>query len=276
MNWIITEDITSINNLRINFNPANNALKLFFANLKTVDFSDYILQTISSTGGFGVENTSILFYNQMDLEDKEVLNITEGDIYIYSYDGVVNDTILKETDFDKIIYDFALELIAINYKNHALPKNWIQKMSGSLEKLKSKISKNDIEHLNIIKNNIYTFFDGLKFQQFNGKHNDWLSSSDYSIWSNSYIQIQNKRIYLMKENVKVLSTFKYYDKEELELIAFQHNLDIKEKNGLYYASTNDHRIAHFQISENDKLVVIYCIEGGNVPESLFIHTVFEK
>jgi hypothetical protein len=275
MNWIITEDITSTNNLRINFNPENYALTLFFANLKTVDFSDYILQTISSTGGFGVQNTSILFYNQMDLEDKEGLNITEGDIYIYTYDGVANETILKETDFDKIIYDFALEIIAINYKNYALPKNWIEKMNDSVEKLKSRISNNEIQHIDNI-NNIYTFFDGIKFHPFNRKYDDWLSSSDYSVWSNSFVEIQNKRIYLIKENVKVLSTFKNYNKEELELIAFEHNFKIKEKNGFYYAFTNDHNIGQFQISENDQLGVIYCIEGGNAPESIFIYKVFEK
>ena len=39
---------------------------------------------------------------------------------------------------------------------------------------------------------------------------------------------------------------------------------------------DDHTSRQFQISENDELAVIYCMEGGNMPESIFIYDVFEK
>lgn len=122
----------------------------------------------------------------------------------------------------------------------------------------------------------YLFFDGVKINKVTNQYNDWLSSTDFTVWSNSYVEIQNKRIHIIQENVKILSTFRYYDKEELELAAFRYNLKIKEKNGIYYAYTDNQSSGQFQISENDELAVIYCIEGGNEPESLFIHTVFEK
>jgi hypothetical protein len=122
----------------------------------------------------------------------------------------------------------------------------------------------------------YTFFDGVKSHQVINHYDDWLSSTDYSLWSDSYVEIKKKRIYIIKENVKVLSTFRYFDKTELELLAEQYNLKIKEENGVYYAYTDDHSSRQFEISENNELVVIYSIEGGNMPESIFIYGVFEK
>jgi hypothetical protein len=276
MNWIIAEDKSSPNKLRIDFSPSNNTLSMFFSNLKTIEFSDYILQTINSIGGFGIENTSILFYNQMDWEDKEGLTIEEGDIYIYVYDGLTNETVLKQYEFEKILHDFSREIKEINIKNDLLPKNWQAKMNESLKMLKDKILKCEIESEKLKKNISYIFFDGVKLHKVNNQYDDWLSTTDYSLWSNSYIEIQNKKIYIIQENVKVLSTFRYFDKAELELLANKYNFKIKEENGIYYAYTDNHSSKQFEISENDELTVIYCMEGGNLPESIFIYGVFEK
>ena len=81
----------------------------------------------------------------------------------------------------------------------------------------------------------YIFFDGKKLNNVVNQYDDWLTSTDYSLWSESYVEIQNKRIYIIKENVKVLSTFRYFDKKELELLAKTYNLKIKEENDVYYA-----------------------------------------
>ena len=277
MNWIITEDKSSPNKLRIDFIPSNNTLSMFFSNLKTIDFFDYIIQTVNSIGGFGIENTSILFYDQMDWEDKEGLNIKEGEVYIYVYDGLSNETIVNELEFKNILYEFSRKVIEINNKNDVLSKDWLRKMNESLQILKDKTLKGEIKlSAELKQKNIYIFFDGLKSDQVINQYDDWLTSTDYSLWSNSYVEIQNKRIYIIKENVKVLSTFRYFDKTELDLLAKKYNLKIKEENDVYYAYKDDHTSRQFQISENDELAVIYCIEGGNMPESIFIYRVFEK
>lgn len=275
MNWIINEDITSTNKLRINFDPPNNVLTMFFANLKSIDFPNYLSQTIYSTGGFGVQNTSILFYDQMDWEDKEGINIREGDIYIYVYDGSANETIIREIDFNKILYDFSFKILKINNINFS--EKWSENSYLLLKELEIKILKSEIISSNIYKKGmIYTFFDGMKIHNVNNQYDDWLSSSEYSVWSNSYIEINNKRIYFIKENVKVLSTFRFYNKEELVLLSRKYNLLIKEENGVFYSYSENHSARQFEISENDQLVVIYCLEGGNMPESIFIYGVFEK
>lgn len=277
MDWIITTDKSSPNKLRIDFIPSNNTLSMFFSNLKTIDFFDYIIQTVNSIGGFGIENTSILFYNQMDWEDKEGLNIKEGEVYIYVYDGLSNETIVNELEFKNILYDFSRKVIEINNKNDVISKDWLPKMNESLKILKDNTLQDEMKlSAELKQNNIYTFFDGLKSHQVINQYDDWLTSTDYSLWSNSYVEIQNKRINIIKENVKVLSTFRYFDKTELELLANKYKLKIKEENDVYYAYTDNHSSRQFQISENDQLAVIYCIEGGNMPESIFIYGVFEK
>lgn len=154
-----------------------------------------------------------------------------------------------------------------DWRNHL-----IKNPSTVIESLNIKDTNDNLENISFD----YLFFDGLKTHKVTYQYNDWLSSTDYAVWSNSYVEIQNKRIHIIPENAKILSTFRDYDKEELELVAFRYNLKIKEKNGIYYAYTSDQSSGQFQISENDQLVVIYCIEGGNGPESIFIHTVFKK
>jgi hypothetical protein len=151
-----------------------------------------------------------------------------------------------------------------NWRNHLIKDSSIL--------INNDDSSND---LSIIQNH-YTFFDGVKSHQVINLYDNWLSSTDYSLWSNSYVEIQNKRIYILKENVKVLSTFRYFDKTELDSVAKKYNLKIKEENDVYYAYTDDHSSRQFQISENEELAVIYCMEGGNISESVFIYSVFEK
>ncbi|MFD2939036.1 hypothetical protein [Flavobacterium notoginsengisoli] len=130
--------------------------------------------------------------------------------------------------------------------------------------------KNDLENYN------YVFFDGLKLHKVTHQYYDWLTSEDYAIWSNSYVELNNKRIYIIKENVKVLSTFRFYSKEELEFLSSKYNLQIREVDGIYYSGTETYNTEHFQISENDDLIVIYCTRGSYGPESIFIYGVYKK
>jgi len=123
----------------------------------------------------------------------------------------------------------------------------------------------------------YIFFDGIKSHQVNSTYNDWLSSPDYSVWSNSYVEVQDKRIYIIKENVKVLSTFRYFNKEKLELLAQKYNLKIKEEYEILYAYTDNQSSSRvLEISQNDQLTVIYSLTGRNAPEGIFIYGVFEN
>ncbi|KUJ60594.1 hypothetical protein AR687_17640 [Flavobacteriaceae bacterium CRH] len=149
-------------------------------------------------------------------------------------------------------------------------RNYIIEDASTL--INNKVPNNDLD----LVSDHYIFFDGVKLHNVVKQYDNWLSSTDYSLWSNSYVEIEKKKIYIIKENVKVLSTFRYFDKAELDLLAKKYNFKIKEENDIYYAYTDDHSSRQFEISENDELAVIYCMEGGNMPESIFIYGVFKK
>jgi hypothetical protein len=122
----------------------------------------------------------------------------------------------------------------------------------------------------------FIFFDGLKMFKAENQYDNWLSSVDFAVWNNSYVQILNEKIYIMQENVKTLSTLRDFEKTALESLASKYELNIKEENGIFYCYTDQHNLRYFEISENESFVVIYCIEGGRNPESIFIYGVFEK
>ena len=148
-------------------------------------------------------------------------------------------------------------------------KNYLLDYSNSL-----KINENNKISEQISIN--YTFFDGLKIHSVTNEYNDWLSSTDFSIWSNSYIQVDDNKLYIIKENVKTLSTFSYYDKKQLMELSRKYDLEIKDENGVFYAFIKDYNSRQLEISENDNLVVIYSIEGSRSPERIIIYKVFKK
>lgn len=138
---------------------------------------------------------------------------------------------------------------------------------------KTKNVANEIVKIEKIK---FSFFDGVKFFENFFSYDNWLSSIDYSLWSKSFVQVNNNKLYIIKENVKVLSTFRFYNKSELELIAKKYDLIINEENGNYYAYAPNHNSRQLAISENDFLIAIYSIDGQRAPESIFIYAVFLK
>ncbi|WP_337965035.1 hypothetical protein [uncultured Flavobacterium sp.] len=122
----------------------------------------------------------------------------------------------------------------------------------------------------------YDLFDGISLFEATNSYDNWLSSDDYSIYSNSYIEVQNERIYFIKENLKSLSTFRYFSKQELELLTEKYNLKIKEENNVFYAYAENNNSRILEISQNDKLTVIYSLTGQYGPEGIFIYGVYKN
>lgn len=127
-----------------------------------------------------------------------------------------------------------------------------------------------------IKKMKFSFFDGVKLFENLFSYDNWLSSIDYSVWKDSYVEIDDKKLFIIRDNVKVLSTFRFYNKQELELIADKFDLIIKEENGVYYAYDPSHNSRQLEISEDNGLVAIYSLDGSKAPESIFIYGVFKS
>ena len=122
----------------------------------------------------------------------------------------------------------------------------------------------------------YDLFDGISLFEATNSYDNWLSSEDYSVYSNSYIEVQNERIYFFKENLKPLSTFRYFNKQELESLTEKYNLKIKEEDNFFYAYAENHFSRRLEISQNDKLTVIYSLTGQYGPEGIFIYGVYKN
>ena len=138
----IYKDISSPNGLRIKFEPENVILSAFFSSLKVIKFPEYIFNGCISVG-FGAENTSVKFYNEMDWEDFAELGkiggIQKGEVNIYFYDGKPNETVLNERTFDKILYDYSTKLLEVYRDSKEVPEGWEIEMESAIKKLKQKI-----------------------------------------------------------------------------------------------------------------------------------------
>jgi hypothetical protein len=193
------------------------------------------------------------------------------------YEGFGYEVYMIECDKEKavvknIFEDDKVDAIIPTQEVYELMRDWKNYLLDYSSSLKVNEDKKISEEISAN----YTFFDGLKKHSVTNQYNNWLSSTDFSIWSNSYIEVNNKKIYIIKDNVKTLSTFSHFTKENLKLLAEQYELEIKEENGVYYAYTSTHDSRQLEISKNEDLTVIYAIEGDRAPESIFIYGVFEN
>jgi len=138
----IYKDITCPTGLRIRFEPENAILSGFLSCLKVQRFYEYILNDFKSVG-FGAENCSIKFFDELDWEDKAELEkiggIKEGEVDIYLYDGSPNHTVISEKVFDKILYDYSVKLLEVYRNSKEVPKSWSEEMELAIKKLNQKI-----------------------------------------------------------------------------------------------------------------------------------------
>lgn len=73
----------------------------------------------------------------MDWEDKEGLDIQTGEVSVYH--EVFGETIIKENLFDKVLYDYAVQLLKVYHDDKSLPLDWTVKIEKSLKLLWNKI-----------------------------------------------------------------------------------------------------------------------------------------
>lgn len=94
--------------------PDDEVLRLFLVAIGKRHILEF-LTSMSDSKGFVLENASLAFFNELDWEDIEGLDylggIREGQICIYLYDGVQNETIIDELLFKKIFKEYLNEFL---------------------------------------------------------------------------------------------------------------------------------------------------------------------
>lgn len=147
---------TSRSKIGIEIFPKNEPLMFFLSGLKEEKFPQYISELLENVN-FGVENSSFIFYEQMDWEDKADFlkysgrEIESDEIRIYLYNGKPNFSAIKKNDFFNIFYDYSLKLLEVYRLDKTLPANWAESMEKELYRLKDKLAITPIKQYSLIK-----------------------------------------------------------------------------------------------------------------------------
>lgn len=127
----------------------------------------------------------------------------------------------------------------------------------------------------------YHFFDGINnFYVEDYTYDSWFSSSDFNIYGNANIQIDELKIDLFHKKSKALISFnKAFKKEDLSFIPLHFDMILKNKSNDSFLVTRNHLFDNFYISvtksKSNNYVIIYGIGGSRFPESIYVHGIWE-
>ncbi len=126
----------------------------------------------------------------------------------------------------------------------------------------------------------YIFFDGVNYFDVQQTYDNWLTTSEFNIYKNSFIEIDDLRFELFnKSSVEKLTTFnKKKSLDELELISIHFGLILKNQSDCYFLTTKNHPFNSFFIvksfSTPKKFIIVYGIGGSRFPESIYVHGIW--
>jgi hypothetical protein len=127
----------------------------------------------------------------------------------------------------------------------------------------------------------YIFFDGVNHFNVQQTYDNWLTTSDFNFYKNSFIEIDNLKIYLFNApSIDALITFhERYSLEDLELMSIHFGLTVKKGINSCVIIEKKHPFDNFflikSFTASKKYIVIYGIGGSRFPESIYIHGVWD-
>lgn len=127
--------------------------------------------------------------------------------------------------------------------------------------------------------NNYTFFDGIKEKEVNVSYDDWLSSTEFSVYSKSFVQVGTDIINLFQKNTKKIEDFYTKDKELFNQLneSLHYTVEEKDKNN-YKIYHNKHRYDSYYYAceeiNKKKYLIFYSLGGSRFVESITIYKVF--
>lgn len=124
--------------IRVVFDPENRVLTGAFFLIKDKELPTFIRKILLGQG-FGKENMSILFFHEMDWEDKANIKIEKGELRVYFYDGKPSEIVLNEQLFMRIVLDYSKKVLEVYEGDEGLGAIWIKLMQVGIEKLANKL-----------------------------------------------------------------------------------------------------------------------------------------
>jgi len=128
---------TSVIDVGVVLEPDSPVIRFFLTSIKLEELATFLLN-ISSSTGYGSELSSIIFFHEMDWEDKEGLKIKDGDVNIYHQE--FGEEVISANHFISLLYDYAEKVKKVYENDINLASNWKLEVEIALEKLKEKIN----------------------------------------------------------------------------------------------------------------------------------------
>lgn len=138
MRWFFERDKNLIAGLRLILVPNEDTISTFIHSVKLAKVP-VLLQNVACSKGYSQEFISLLFYHEMDWEDKEDVDIQEGEVCLYVYQ--IGETVLKESIFDQILCDYCAKLSEVYQDISDLAPSWQKEVQQGLQQLRMKIAK---------------------------------------------------------------------------------------------------------------------------------------
>lgn len=149
MTWrIITNSKEVTNGLDIALIPLNDVIRFVILQFNINDLPELLHKTSKSIST-GTEYVHIRNYADMDWEDKSWAKnvkgseLEEGEMFLVH--DVMGKVIIKESIFDKILFDYSSKALEVYQSDTLLSESWKEDMIVALEKLKAKIDCNTVQ-----------------------------------------------------------------------------------------------------------------------------------
>ena len=143
MDWkIITNSNEVSGGLDIRLTPKNDVLRFTILQFRPIDLVK-LLNNILKSKTTGIEYTAIYNLKEMDWEDKtwakrvKGSDLEEGELFLTH--EVIGETIIEESIFCNILYDYCKVLLSVYKDDKDLPQEWFLKMEDFLVNLKHRI-----------------------------------------------------------------------------------------------------------------------------------------
>lgn len=148
MKWSIAKKSSQISGgIDILLQPENDVVRFSILQFKRFDLPKLMYKSSCSIST-GVEHVTIYNFRDMDWEDKTWAKNVKGSELetgeLFLVHDVMGETVIKESLFDEILYDYGIKLFEVYQDDKTLPDTWVGDMQEALGKLKLKIDNHKL------------------------------------------------------------------------------------------------------------------------------------
>ncbi|MFL1894051.1 hypothetical protein ACJRPK_00010 [Aquimarina sp. 2-A2] len=263
--------------------------------IRIENFPIFLTNCIKEWDFSQMEYSEIIFGEHKDDEDEIKVPMN------YVGFNVMEDiSVLDKSQFFSLVLQFAEKALKGVKEFQLIDKeivdnNWVKSIIEIIPQIKLKIgqysflqkkvklinsSSSNLENT-IRRKKLYKFYDGLKTFNIDKTYDNWLSSTDFKVYSKSYIEYDNNKIELFSERTRKIDRNSTIAKETLEYVAEQFGFGFvfnnkgefsfyheKHKYDTYYLASQKHG--------DNYILTIFSLGGSKSPESITIFGLWES